>query len=65
MEGQFKALRDVKRGEYFKRKPEAAAVFKRGEYDRSAKRISGIAFDDISREVLLRPSTLVYVGFTF
>ena len=60
-----KALRDVKPGEYFKRKPDARAVFVRGAYDRSSKRISATDFDDICRELLLRPETPVFVGFTF
>lgn len=60
-----KALRDVKPGEYFKRKPDARAVFVRGAYDRSSKRISATDFDDISRELFLKPDALVVVGFTF
>lgn len=60
-----KALRDVKPGEYFKRKPDARAVFVRGAYDRSSKRIGATDFDDINRELLLRPETPVFVGFTF
>lgn len=60
-----KALRDVKPGEYFKRKPDARAVFVRGAYDRSSKRISATDFEDMNRELLLQPSAAVYVGFTF
>lgn len=60
-----KALRDVKPGEYFKRKPDARAVFVRGAYDRSSKRISATDFDDISRELFIKPDALVVVGFTF
>lgn len=61
----IKALRDVKPGEYFKRKPDARAVFVRGAYDRASKRISATDFDDINRELLLRPEIPVFVGFTF
>jgi hypothetical protein len=64
MYGELKAIRDVKRGEYF-HKPNAQRVYVRGEYDRSTKRISAQAFDDINRELSLRPHTLVVVGFTF
>ena len=60
-----KALRDVKPGEYFKRKADARAVFVRGAYDRSSKRISATDFDDINRELLLKPAAIVFVGFTF
>lgn len=62
---ETKPLRDVKPGEYFKRKPDARAVFVRGAYDRASKRISASDFDDISRELFLRPDTPVVVGFTF
>jgi hypothetical protein len=65
-DGHLKALRDVKRGEFFQRQPgPGRRVFVRGEYDRSTKRISSRAFDDISRVLHLRPSTLVFIGFTF
>ena len=60
-----KALRDVKPGEYFKRKPDARAVFVRGAYDRSSKRISATDFDDINRELFIKPDAIVFVGFTF
>ncbi len=60
-----KALRDVKPGEYFKRKPDARAVFVRGAYDRATKRISATDFDDINRELFIKPDALVVVGFTF
>ena len=62
---ETKPLRDVKPGEYFKRKPDARAVFVRGAYDRASSRISATDFDDISRELFLRPDTPVVVGFTF
>lgn len=61
----LKALRDIKPGEYFKRKADARAVFVRGAYDRSSKRISATDFNDICRELLLKPDALVVVGFTF
>ena len=60
-----KALRDVKPGEYFKRKPDARAVFVRGAYDRSLKRISATDFDDFCRELFIKPDAIVFVGFTF
>ena len=61
----LKPLRLVKRGEYFKRKPDARSVYRRGEYDRSTKRISATDFEDMNREVFLNPDTLVHVDFTF
>ncbi len=62
---QTKPLRDVKPGEHFKRKPDARAVLVRGAYDRASKRISATDFDDISRELFIKPDTPVVVGFTF
>jgi hypothetical protein len=62
---QTKPLRDVRLGEYFKRKPDARTVFVRGAYDRSSKRIRVTDFDDINREMFIKPDATVVVGFTF
>lgn len=58
-------LRDTKRGEYIKRKPDAKTVWVRGEYDRTMKAYSLTDTDDMNREMWLKPSTLVYIGFTY
>ncbi len=58
-------LKDVKPGEFIRRKPDSLKTYRRGVYDRSAKKYACDDWDDISREILLKGSTLVYVGFTF
>tara|TARA_R100000951_G_scaffold23673_2_gene19911 strand:- start:2687 stop:2878 length:192 start_codon:yes stop_codon:yes gene_type:complete len=58
-------LKDVKRGEFIKRKPDANKVFTKGEYDREFKKYRCDDQDDISRDSLLGGSTTVYVGFTY
>jgi hypothetical protein len=58
-------LKDVKRGEFVRRKPDALTTYTRGEYDRSSKTYSLEDWDDINREVFLKGTTLVYIGFEF
>ena len=58
-------LKDVKPGDFLKRKPDAVAVYTRGAYDRSTKRFACGDWSDINREIYLRGDALVWVGFTF
>lgn len=58
-------IKDVKKGDFVKRKPGAEKVYRRGEYDREAKKYALGDWDDISREILLKGDTLVYIGFDF
>ena len=58
-------LKDVKRGEFVRRKPDAKTTFIRGEYDREAKAYSLVDWEDINREVFLKGSTIVYINFEF
>jgi hypothetical protein len=62
---ETKPLRDVKKGEYFKRKADAKTVFVRDDYVRETKRFAACDFDDVCRFVYLKPDTVVFVGFTF
>jgi hypothetical protein len=57
--------RDVKKGEFVKRKPDAKKVYIRGDYDRASKRYSLQDWDDISREVWVKGSAPLFVGFEF
>ncbi len=61
----MKALKDLKKGEFFKRNATAKAVYCRGQYMRESKRIAAQRFDDISMFIYLRPETLVFVDFEF
>ena len=58
-------LKDVKKGELIKRKPDAKKVFTKGDYCRFDKKYSCDDWDDISRCVMIKGSTIVYIGFDF
>lgn len=59
------ALRHVDKGDLIKRKPDAKAVYVVNHYDRASKTYSLSDWNDMNREIFLKPDTLVYVGFTF
>ena len=58
-------LKDLPRGEFFKRKPNANKVYVRGEYYRPERKFACDDWNDISRDILLRGSTIVYTEFSF
>lgn len=57
--------KDCAKGEFVKRKPDAKTVYIRGEYDRASKRYSLQDFNDTSREVWVKASTPLFIGFDF
>lgn len=54
-------LREVKRGEYFRRKPTARKEYIREHYNREDKTFTCSDVDDIGRCIFLDASTLVCV----
>jgi hypothetical protein len=58
-------IRDLPKGEYIRRKHDAATTYIRGEYDRSSKRYELRDCDDMNRSIWLKGDTLVTVGFTY
>lgn len=58
-------VKSIKKGEYVKRKADANRVWVRGDYCRSQKKFSLIAFDDANREMFVKPTTELFVGFDF
>ena len=62
---QIVPLRELKAGTFFRRKPNAAKVYVRGEYLPGEKIFSCIDYGDINREMFLKGSTPVFVGFCF
>lgn len=58
-------LKDVTVGTFVKRKPDAHAVYTRGEYDRSDKRYALDDWMDISRSIYLKGDTVVYIDFDY
>ena len=62
---QAKKMREIKSGEYFKRKTDSNIVYVKGEYDREMKKYWGYKFEDICEGRFFGPNSIVYVGFTF
>ena len=58
-------LKQIKAGDYIKRKIDAKAVYIKGAYDRATKSFSCIDTEDISREVFIKADKLVFIGFTY
>lgn len=67
-------LRKLPKGAFFKRKPDARAVYVRDVYITAHVDELNIArsayfccsdVDDMNREIFLKPSTLVYVDFEY
>jgi len=59
------AIRNIKTGEYFKRQPDAKAVYVKGHYDRETKSFSAIDAEDTSREIFIKATKPVFVGFDY
>lgn len=63
---QAATIRELKAGEFFKRKPDANKVYTRAEYCRDAKKYQCDDHSDIwGNGLLLKGSTIVYIGFTY
>ena len=64
-------LKELKRGEYFTRKPmhekeaKPSQVYIKEDYDRSTKKYWCQKWDDISRGIELKGDTEVYTDFIF
>lgn len=62
-------LKDLKRGEWFIRKPneypKEKQVFIRGDYIRGTHKYECQRFSDISDAIYLKDETIVYVDFVF
>ncbi len=61
----FRKVSDLKKGEYFKRKPDARKVYRKGDYDRAERKYECGDTDDINRAIDLKGDALVYVGFDY
>lgn len=59
------SLKNVKKGEFVKRKPDSKKVYIKGDYDHASKTFSLIDADDMNREIFLKGSTVVHIGFTY
>lgn len=59
------ALKNVKPGDFVKRKADSKAVYIKGAYDKTTKSFELVDVEDINRVVYIKASKLVYVGFTY
>lgn len=65
-DGHAVQLKDVPKGEYFKRKQYTSKVYVRGEYYRDTKKYQCDSCEDIwGNGIQLKGSTIVYIGFTY
>ena len=58
-------MKQVKSGDYIKRKIDAKAVYIKGAYDRATKSFSCIDADDMNKEIFIKADKIVFVGFTY
>ena len=58
-------LRNVPQGEFVRRKLDSKITYTRAEYDRSLKKYCLDDWNDISRQIMLNGTTLVWVGFEY
>ena len=58
-------IKDVKNGDYLKRSATAKAVYVKGDYDRATKTYSIFNCDVMNKELYLKASAIVHVGFTY
>ena len=59
-------LKDVKKGEYIKRKPDSKKVHVKDDYCRQAGKYECLDTDDIwGNGILLKGTTIVWIGFTY
>jgi hypothetical protein len=63
---QSAMIKDLPKGEYFKRKPDANKVYQRAEYWRDTKRYQCDDTTDMwGNGIQLKGTTVVYIGFTY
>ena len=65
-------IRDIARGEFFRRTPTSAKVYIRGEYirgkdylGRTLNKFACMDTEDANREIFLKGTAVVVVGFTY
>ena len=60
-----KKLKDIKKGEFVKRKIDSKTVFIRGEYCRYEKRYELIDVEDINRILYFKGNINFFIGFDY
>lgn len=54
-------IESLKKGDYFKRKPEANETYEKDSYERSNKKWCCTAFSDFCKFIYLKKGTKVYI----
>ena len=58
-------IKNVKPGDYVKRKSDSKAVYIKGDYDRTTKSFELQDVEDINRCVYVKADKIVVIGFTY
>lgn len=58
-------IKDLKKGEFIKRKADSNKVYIKGDYDRATKSFSCVEYEDINHEIFIKADKIVFYGFTF
>lgn len=58
-------LKELPKGELFKRKLNARKVYVKGDYDRGTKTYSVYDFEDVNSEMFAKGTLKVWAGFTY
>ena len=58
-------LKNVKPGDFVKRKADSKAVYIKGAYDKTTKSFELQDVEDISRFVYVKSDKIVFIGFTY
>jgi len=64
-ENGWVAIETVKKGDFFRRKPEAKTTFSREDFCRYSKKYEGQDFEDMNRVCYFKKGTLVFINFEF
>tara|TARA_R110000764_G_scaffold117747_1_gene205126 strand:+ start:902 stop:1096 length:195 start_codon:yes stop_codon:yes gene_type:complete len=59
------AAKDISKGEFVRRKSDSKKTYTRGDYDRSHKVYALNDEDDISREIYVKSSAILWVDFDY
>ena len=62
---QSAPIKELKKGEFLKRKPDSKKVYVKGDYDRATKSFCCINYEDINDYIFIKATKAVFVGFTF
>lgn len=58
-------VKELKKGDYFKRNANSKSVLVKGDYIRSEKKYSCYYFDDVNKEIFLKGDKEIFIDFEF